>query len=205
MPFFTRQHEEPEPEPQYEEEPRKRGLLGSFRRDPSPTPTSSTAQTNSTYRTSRSSTSTSTERPSRGHSILHKFGQRSNEELDPSIVQARERVMGAETAEREADRALEMARREVREAREEVKRLELEAKEEARRAKIKQYHAREVSKRGKALGRTLKNRLARHQQLETMTPADTIAQATISRRGFSSRGACPTAVLIHCVAFPLVF
>lgn len=61
--------------------------------------------------------------------------------------------MGAEAAERDADRALELARREVREAREEVKRLEIEAKEEARRAKIKAYHAKEVSKRGKALGR----------------------------------------------------
>lgn len=163
MPFFSRQHEEPEPEPVVEEEPRKRGLLGSLRRDPSPTPTTSTGMTNSTYRTSRSSTTSSTAasasastltgRPSRGHSLLHRFGQRSDEELDPSIVQARERVLGAENAERDADRALEMARREVREAREEVRRLEVEAKEEARRAKIKAYHAKEVSKRGKALGR----------------------------------------------------
>jgi hypothetical protein len=73
--------------------------------------------------------------------------------MDPSIVQARERVLGAENAERDADRALESARLRVREAREEVKRLELEAKEEARLAKIKQHHAREVSKRGKQLGR----------------------------------------------------
>jgi len=88
----------------------------------------------------------------RGGGILRKFGSGS-EELDPSILQARERMMSAETAEREADRALELARREVKEAREEVKRLEIEAKEEARRAKIKAYHAKEVSKRGKALGR----------------------------------------------------
>lgn len=65
--------------------------------------------------------------------------------------------MSAETAEREADRALELARREVKDAREEVKRLEFEAKEEARRAKIKAYHAKEVSKRGKALGRKFDN------------------------------------------------
>lgn len=161
MPFFSRREPEEEipPEPQYEE-PRKRGLLGSLRRDPSPTPTSTTQGTNST----RYSTSTfhsaspnrrSTERSSRsGGGLLHKFGgSSSGEQLDPSIVQARERVMGAETAEREADRALDLARREVRDAREEVRRLELEAKEEARRAKIKQYHAKEVSKRGKALGR----------------------------------------------------
>lgn len=165
MPFFSRQHEEPEPEPPVvEEEPRKRGLLGSLRREPSPTPT---AQTTSSYRTSRSSTTTSGAslstnnttggRPSRGHSLLHKFGRggADDEELDPSIVQARERVLGAENAEREADRALEMARREVREAREEVRRLEIEAREEARRAKIKAFHAKEVSKRGKALGREL--------------------------------------------------
>lgn len=88
-------------------------------------------------------------------SILQKtFGHgNKNVELDPSIVHARERVMGAEQAEHEADRALNAARTQVREAREEVKRLELEAKEEARLAKIKQYHAAEVSKRGKQLGR----------------------------------------------------
>jgi hypothetical protein len=61
--------------------------------------------------------------------------------------------MNAEKAENEADHALASARLRVREAREEVKRLELEAAEEARRAKVKQYHAREVSKRGKQLGR----------------------------------------------------
>ena len=61
--------------------------------------------------------------------------------------------MNAENAEREADRALEAARLRVREARNEVKRLELEAAEEARLAKIKQHHAKEVSKRGKHLGR----------------------------------------------------
>lgn len=150
MPFFSRQPE-PEPEPQYEEPARKHGgLLGSLRRDPSPTPTNSTQATNSTYRTSQSSVS---DRPSRGGSLLHKFRGGSNEELDPSIIQARERVMSAEAAERKADRALDLARREVREAREEVKRIEIEAKEEARRAKIKAYHAKDIGRRGKALGR----------------------------------------------------
>lgn len=166
MPFFTRREPEeelPPQEPYHEEEPRKRGLLSSLRRDPSPTPTTSTQATDSTRRTSSTyrtspthndgsssifSRSTSTRG---GGGLLRKFG--ANEELDPSIVQARERVLSAETAEREADRALELARREVKDARDEVKRLELEAKEEARRAKIKAYHAKEVSKRGKALGR----------------------------------------------------
>ncbi|KUI73233.1 hypothetical protein VM1G_08754 [Cytospora mali] len=161
MPFFSRREPEEEvpPEPQYEE-PRKRGLLGSLRRDPSPTPTSSSTQrsnstrhTTSTYHSASSPNRRSTERSSKSGGLLHRFGGSGNEELDPSIVQARERVMGAEAAERDADRALELARREVRDAREEVRRLELEAKEEARRAKIKQYHAKEVSKRGKALGR----------------------------------------------------
>lgn len=168
MPFFTRREPEeelPPPEPYHEEEPRKRGgLLSSLRRDPSPTPTTSTVATDSTRRTSGTyrtspthndgsssifsrSTSTST----RGGGLLRKFG--ATEDLDPSIIQARERMMSAETAEKEADRALELARREVKEARDEVKRLEFEAREEARRAKIKAYHAKEVSKRGKALGR----------------------------------------------------
>jgi hypothetical protein len=92
--------------------------------------------------------------PSHRQSVLSRFG-RGNADVDPSIQQARERVMSAEKAESEADRALVAARVRVREAREEVKRLELEAAEEARRAKIKQYHAREVSKRGKQLGRKL--------------------------------------------------
>lgn len=168
MPFFSR-HTEPEEEVvpvetrHVEEERPKRGLFGSMRRDPSPTPTASTNSTrftSSTYHTTpthdhssglfrRSTDAGSTSRRS---GLLHKFGNGS-EEMDPSIVQARERVLSAETAEREADRVLDIARREVREARDQVRKLELEAKEEARRAKIKQFHAKEVSKRGKALGR----------------------------------------------------
>lgn len=174
MPFFSRHDEveEPAPEPVYEQEAatkKRGGLLGSLRRDPSPTPTARTQQSNasrlsnSTVHTtnSRNSTSTvsspsTTTTPKRGSSLLHKFGggHHNDNELDPSIVQARERVMAAEAAERDADRALELARRGAQAAREDVRRLEVEAKEEARRAKIKAYHAKEVSKRGKALGRT---------------------------------------------------
>lgn len=76
---------------------------------------------------------------------------RNNE--DSSITNARTRVMSAEAAEREADKALVAARAAVRNAREEVKRLEVEAAEEARLAKIKQGQAASLSKRGKALGR----------------------------------------------------
>jgi len=72
---------------------------------------------------------------------------------DPSIIAARERVIAAETAEREADKALVMAKAAVREAREHVKRLEREAAEEARRAQIKQNQAKSISKRAKPLGR----------------------------------------------------
>jgi hypothetical protein len=49
---------------------------------------------------------------------------------DPSITAARDRVIGAEAAERDADKALLMARSAVREARDHVKRLEKEAAEQ---------------------------------------------------------------------------
>jgi hypothetical protein len=143
--LFSR-HEEPAPAPVYQEQPKKHGLFG---RNRSPSPVSSTSRSTTSYSTSpqRHSTDASSNR----RSLLSKFGNR--DEMDPSIVQARERVFGAEAAEREADRALMAARESVRQAREEVRRLELEAEEEARLAKIKQHHAREVSKRGKQLGR----------------------------------------------------
>ncbi|ORY55641.1 uncharacterized protein BCR38DRAFT_452037 [Pseudomassariella vexata] len=172
MPFFgSRKEDEVVEEPIVHEEPPKRhGLFGS-RRERSLSP-SSTVRTSTTNHSSMTGTSYHTS-PTHSHggggvfrrstdasassgrkSLLQRtFGNGNGVEMDPSIVQARERVMSAENAEQEADRALEAARIRVQEAREEVKRLELEAKEEARRAKIKQYHAREVSKRGKQLGR----------------------------------------------------
>ncbi|KAI0403908.1 hypothetical protein F4802DRAFT_607851 [Xylaria palmicola] len=153
MPFFSNRKpeeevvEEPAPVPE-----KKHGLFGSRHRSPSPSSTLKTRT--STSSSSRNSDAVSN--PSRHRSVLSRtFGHGSggNPDIDPSILQARERVMGAENAEQEADRALAAARLRVREAREEVRRLELEAAEEARRAKIKQYHAKEVSKRGKQLGR----------------------------------------------------
>jgi len=140
-------------QPVHEERPKRHGLFG---RSPSPSPSSSTRNTSSTRRTSpdrdggifRRSTDASSNR-----GILHRSFGNGNADLDPSIVQARERVMLAEGAEREADRALIAARESVREARDHVRRLELEAEEEARRAKIKQHQARDISKRGKQLGR----------------------------------------------------
>lgn len=176
MPFFSRNNVEPEEEiiPTQQEQPElkhRHGLFGSLRRDPSPVPsTTPSAATNGTRHTAATANTANGTYPSRNsdvgsinsntgshRSFLHRsFGHGNSSEesqLDPSILQARERVLGAETAEREADRALDTARREVREARDHVKRLELEAKEEARRAKVKQFHAREVSRRAKPLGR----------------------------------------------------
>ncbi|KAI1449179.1 hypothetical protein F5Y02DRAFT_414439 [Annulohypoxylon stygium] len=151
MPLFSSR----KPEEEVVEEqpvPEKRhlhSLFGSRHRSPSPPVSARTSSTNGSQHSDGTS-------PSRHRSVLQRtfgHGNTSNPDIDPSIIQARERVMQAETAERDADRALESARIRVREARAEVKRLELEAAEEARRAKIKQYHAREVSKRGKQLGR----------------------------------------------------
>lgn len=162
MPFFSRNPEpveEPAPAPVHEEPPKRHGgILGSLRhRDPSPTPTDATRSTRSS--TSRHSGEVVDDGSTIGkrRSLLHRsFGNGNGPlEMDPSIVAARERVMSAEAAEREADRALMAARESVRQAREQVRRLELEAEEEARRAKIKQFHAKEVSKRGKQLGRKL--------------------------------------------------
>ena len=60
----------------------------------------------------------------------HRTGLFHRNEEDASITQARERVLNAEAAEREADKALFQARAAVRDAREQVKRLEREAAEE---------------------------------------------------------------------------
>ncbi|KAI0850862.1 hypothetical protein F5Y00DRAFT_30330 [Daldinia vernicosa] len=152
MPLFSSRRPEEEvveePLPEKTEKRHSHGLFGSRHRSPSPATTHSN--------TTNSSRNSDVSSPSRHRSVLQRtfgHGNTTNPDIDPSIVQARERVMQAEAAERDADRALESARVRVREARAEVKRLELEAAEEARRAKIKQYHAREVSKRGKQLGR----------------------------------------------------
>lgn len=116
---------------------------------------SPTTATNNTVST-RSSMSSSGSSMNHRHShrgLLHRAMGRNDDDVDPSILEARERVMGAEEAEIQADRALEQARLRVREAREHMKRVEMEAAEEARRAKLKQQHAKEVTKRGKGLGR----------------------------------------------------
>jgi hypothetical protein len=84
---------------------------------------------------------------------LTKGGIFNRKTEDPSIGAARERVVAAENAERDADRALIQARASVRAAREHVRQLELEAEEDARLAKIKQQQASQIGKRAKPLGR----------------------------------------------------
>ena len=87
--------------------------------------------------------STSSERLRRNESTLHSTGRLSHNSTrssggglfnrhpeDPTIAHARERVLSAENAEREADRALVQARAAVKEAREHIKLLEKEAAEE---------------------------------------------------------------------------
>lgn len=84
--------------------------------------------------------------PARKTGLLHRH------DGDPSIRAAHERVVSAEAAEREADKALAHARAMVKDAREQVRRLEKEAAEDARLAKIKQKEASAISKRAGKLG-----------------------------------------------------
>ncbi|KAM0233115.1 hypothetical protein ACHAP5_010504 [Fusarium lateritium] len=153
MPLFGRR--EPSPEPIREEPPRKHGLFGS-RHEPAPVTHSSTrhsrGSSSSHARTSTSSSRSPDRRRSTGGGFMSRLGG-GRKDLDPAVLEARERVQNAEMAERQADRALEEARLSVREAREHVKRLELEAKEDSRRAKMKQTQAKEISKTGRSLGR----------------------------------------------------
>ncbi|CAI6338344.1 unnamed protein product [Periconia digitata] len=138
MPFFTNKETSVSPPPSTTTtSPTRSRTLFSRRRSSSPS--------------LHSSTTTTTTTPHKRHSLLSKSGFGGRE--DASIVAARERVLTAEAAEREADRALFAAKAAVREARDHVRRLELEAAEEAKRAKLKQSQAKAIGKRGKALGR----------------------------------------------------
>jgi len=118
----------------------RRGLFGR-RRSVSP-------DIDDTPRRSTSSITRSSTR-STGHGS---FFHRGNGE-DQSITAARQRVIDAEGAERDADKALIAARTAVKEARDQVKALEMEAKEEARLAKLKAKAAGDISRRAKPLGR----------------------------------------------------
>ncbi|OAA48987.1 hypothetical protein BBO_02032 [Beauveria brongniartii RCEF 3172] len=171
MPRFQSRREAPAEPAAAEAALKKPGLFHS-RREPSPARTTSTTTSSSRdVRSNRGSflrrshddgavaVAEQEDTPQRSPSLLHKglykmgMGGGDRDLDDPSILRAREHVMGAEAAEEEADRALDAARRRVREAREHVRRLKEEAEADARRARIKQHHAAEVSKRGKVLGR----------------------------------------------------
>jgi hypothetical protein len=111
MPLFGRHSAETQPavhETGPVQDPNRRSGGGLFGRHRSTDPATTTTTTTN------------------GHhgGLFHRNAQ------DPSIMAARERVMSAEAAERDADRALHHARLAVREARDHVKRLEREAAEE---------------------------------------------------------------------------
>ncbi|RYC54534.1 hypothetical protein CHU98_g11676, partial [Xylaria longipes] len=103
MPLFSSRRseevvEEPAPLPE-----KKHGLFGSRHRSPSPASTTRTSTTSSSRNSGTYYDAASN--PSRHRSVLSRtfgHGSSSNPDMDPSIMQARERVMGAENAEREA-------------------------------------------------------------------------------------------------------
>ena len=133
--FSRRAEPVPQQQPVYDEPSRKHGLFGS--RHHSPNRATSTAT-----RSTRSSVSTTSPDRASGQrgGLLHRSfgnGNGNNDDMDPSILQARERVLGAENAEREADRALMAARESTRLALAQVKVLEEEAAADSRRAAVK--------------------------------------------------------------------
>ena len=115
MPLFSRHSVDEDvapPVPEKAVEPRRRSSLFGRRRSVSPVSTAATDRsTGSVHSASR-----------RG--LLHR------NDGDPSIKAAHDRVLNAEAAEKEADKALLHARAMVKEAREHVRRLEQEAAEE---------------------------------------------------------------------------
>jgi len=119
MPLFTR-HADGVPVQEKEvDPPKRRSTLFGRNRDVSPASTTNTRNT-----TQKQNSAGSGGSPHRRSGLLHRRDE------DPSIIAARERVMSAEAAERDADRALAAAKYAVREAREHIKRLEREAAEE---------------------------------------------------------------------------
>ncbi|KAF1849660.1 uncharacterized protein K460DRAFT_349829 [Cucurbitaria berberidis CBS 394.84] len=136
-------------------------LFGS-RREPTPPPvTTAPARKPSLFHRRRSSSPSlrdqrhSTTHHNTTHTTSPKrtSGMFNRSSGDPSIHAAKQSLLQAETAEREADRALFAAKNAVRDARANMARLEREAAEEARLAKIKQGEAKALGKKGRALGR----------------------------------------------------
>ncbi|TFK70628.1 hypothetical protein BDN72DRAFT_766127 [Pluteus cervinus] len=100
------------------------------------------------------SPSNNSQSPGLARSISTKAGALFNRlGNDSSVSSARQKVIDAEVAERQADQALEQARQRVKAARDQVKVLEHEAHEAARRAAAKQEEMQRVIKSAKNLGR----------------------------------------------------
>jgi len=157
MPIFSRRNEEPEipptqavvEEPAPEDDTRSSRLSSFFGQRRSSSLNGSSVMSEPVGVRDGDSVAA----PPRKHSLLHRSIAGNEANLDPSILRARERVVGAENAEREAERILQAARAAVHEAVQEVKHLELESQEQMRLAKIKEYHVRDLSKRNRGLGR----------------------------------------------------
>ncbi|KAL1746549.1 hypothetical protein HDZ31DRAFT_62104 [Schizophyllum fasciatum] len=155
MPLFKSSHPEPEPA----SPPGRKGSMFSRNRSASPVRSHNTSTSNghsgglfSSRRRSTSSSDRSSADVSRSRSTGGGLFS-SNRGGDPSIAAARRKVADAETAERDADRALMQARQAVKDARDHVRFLEQEAAEDARRAKAKQAEAKVINKSAKHLGR----------------------------------------------------
>ena len=114
------------------ESPKRKGSIFSSRRSDSHSNSPDRSRNHSSSggmfsrrRSSSSESSSGRSSPRNGGGF---FGGGSKQ--DPTIRSARQKVSDAETAERDADRALVQARISVKEAREHVKALEKEAEEE---------------------------------------------------------------------------
>ena len=126
--------------------------MGLFRSSSNSPPKHSEVPVRTTSDRTATTNSTTNSHHHHQHNTLQRHGVLNGSE-DPAITSARKRVIDAETAEREADRALMTARNAVAEAKAIVKRLEQDAAEEARLARIKQEQAAKLGERAEPLGR----------------------------------------------------
>ncbi|KAJ7217847.1 hypothetical protein GGX14DRAFT_598252, partial [Mycena pura] len=168
MPLFKSHPAEPDPVITAIVPPARKGTIFSRHRSSSPPPGPAPAQqTHRGFFSRRRSSDDSSlgassggDRLARGGSMRSGggsgfFARARNFDVhkDPTIIAAREKVIIAEKAEAEADRALSQARAMVREAKDHVRFLEREAAEEHKRAKAKQAVANDVSRSAAGLGR----------------------------------------------------
>jgi len=126
--------------------------MGLFRSSSNSPPKRSEAPARTTSNRTATTNATTKATTNGHHNALHRRSLLNDGE-DPAITAARKRVIDAEAAEREADRALIAARNAVAEAKAIVKQLEQEAAEDARLARIKQEQAAKLGERAEPLGR----------------------------------------------------